>query len=78
VAWKVFSSGSSFFNAATATRAHHRARGSRQRAAGVTLRYSYEVRKEEEYFDDIRDEKFPKDMLDLAKHIDTYLDQRMQ
>ena len=36
---------------------------------GVTLRYPYEVRKEEEYFDDIPDEKVPKDMLDLAKHI---------
>jgi DNA end-binding protein Ku len=36
---------------------------------GVTLRYPYEVRKEEEYFDDIPAEKVPKDMLDLAKHI---------
>src|ERR1700716_1217531 len=36
---------------------------------GVTLRYPYEVRKEEEYFDDIPDEKIPKDMLDLASHI---------
>jgi DNA end-binding protein Ku len=36
---------------------------------GVTLRYPYEVRKEEEYFNDIPDEKLPKDMLDLAKHI---------
>jgi DNA end-binding protein Ku len=36
---------------------------------GVTLRYPYEVRKEEEYFDDIPDEKLPKDMLELAKHI---------
>jgi DNA end-binding protein Ku len=36
---------------------------------GVTLRYPYEVRKEEDYFDDIPDEKLPKDMLDLAKHI---------
>ena len=36
---------------------------------GVTLRYPYEVRKEEEYFDDIPDEKVPKDMLELAKHI---------
>jgi len=36
---------------------------------GVTLRYPYEVRKEKEYFDDIPDEKLPKDMLDLAKHI---------
>ena len=36
---------------------------------GVTLRYPYEVRKEDEYFDDIPDEKIPKDMLELASHI---------
>jgi Ku protein len=36
---------------------------------GVTLRYPYEVRKEDDYFDDIKDEKIPKDMLDLAAHI---------
>ena len=36
---------------------------------GITLRYPYEVRKEEDYFDDIEDEKLPKDMLDLAAHI---------
>ncbi len=36
---------------------------------GVTLRYPYEVRPEEEYFGDIKDEKIPKDMLDLARHI---------
>ena len=36
---------------------------------GMTLRYPYEVRKEEEYFDDIPDEKVPKDMLELATHI---------
>jgi DNA end-binding protein Ku len=36
---------------------------------GVTLRYPYEVRNEAEYFDDIEDEKVPKDMLDLASHI---------
>jgi DNA end-binding protein Ku len=36
---------------------------------GTTLRYPYEVRKENEYFDDIPDEKIPKDMLDLASHI---------
>ena len=36
---------------------------------GVTLRYPYEVRKEAEYFDDIPDERIPKDMLDLASHI---------
>jgi DNA end-binding protein Ku len=28
---------------------------------GVTLRYPYEVRKEDEYFDEIEDEKIPKD-----------------
>src|SRR5258707_6199538 len=36
---------------------------------GVTLRYPYEVRKEDEYFDEIEDEKIPKDMADLAAHI---------
>jgi DNA end-binding protein Ku len=36
---------------------------------GLTLRYPYEVRKQGEYFDDIKDEKVPKDMLDLALHI---------
>jgi DNA end-binding protein Ku len=36
---------------------------------GVTLRYPYEVRKPEDYFDDIPDEKVTKDMLDLARHI---------
>src|SRR5258708_720029 len=36
---------------------------------GVTLRYPYEVRAEAEYFDDIPDEKTPKDMLELASHI---------
>jgi DNA end-binding protein Ku len=36
---------------------------------GITLRYPYEVRKEDEYFDDIADEKIPKDMLELASHI---------
>lgn len=36
---------------------------------GVTLRYPYEVREEADYFDDIEDEKVPKDMLDLAMHI---------
>jgi DNA end-binding protein Ku len=32
------------------------------------LRYPYEVRSENEYFDDIQDVKVTKDMLDLAKH----------
>jgi DNA end-binding protein Ku len=36
---------------------------------GMTLRYPYEVRKEGEYFEDIPDEKIPKDMLELASHI---------
>jgi DNA end-binding protein Ku len=36
---------------------------------GVTLRYPYEIRKKADYFDDIPDEKIPKDMLDLAGHI---------
>jgi len=36
---------------------------------GVTLRYPYEVRQEDEYFEDIESEKVPKDMLDLATHI---------
>ncbi len=36
---------------------------------GVTLRYPYEVRDQKEYFDEIADEKVPKDMLDLAMHI---------
>ena len=36
---------------------------------GITLRYPYEVRKEADYFDDIPDEKIPKDMLELASHI---------
>jgi DNA end-binding protein Ku len=36
---------------------------------GVTLRYLYEVRNEKDYFDDIEDEKVPKDMLELASHI---------
>ena len=36
---------------------------------GVTLRYPYEVRKEEDYFDEIPDVNVPKDMLELATHI---------
>jgi DNA end-binding protein Ku len=36
---------------------------------GTLLRYPYEVRSEEEYFDEIQDVKVAKDMLDLAKHI---------
>jgi DNA end-binding protein Ku len=36
---------------------------------GTLLRYPYEVRNEQEYFDDIQSVKVTKDMLDLAKHI---------
>jgi DNA end-binding protein Ku len=36
---------------------------------GMTLRYPYEVRGEDEYFDAIEDQKIPKDMIDLAIHI---------
>src|SRR5947199_5629567 len=36
---------------------------------GTLLRYPYEVRLAEEYFDEIQDVKVTKDMLDLAKHI---------
>lgn len=37
--------------------------------AGLLLRYPYEVRAASDYFDDIKDVKITKDMLDLAKHI---------
>src|SRR5437667_5490925 len=36
---------------------------------GITPRHPYEVRKEQQYFDEIEDEKIPKDMLELATHI---------
>jgi DNA end-binding protein Ku len=36
---------------------------------GVTLRYPYEVRDLAAYFESIKEEKIPKDMLDLALHI---------
>ena len=36
---------------------------------GTLLRYPYEVRSEEDYFDEIQDVKVTKDMLDLARHI---------
>jgi DNA end-binding protein Ku len=36
---------------------------------GMLLRYPYEIRDENEYFDDIQDVKVTKEMLDLAKHI---------
>src|SRR3954453_15350810 len=35
---------------------------------GTLLRYPYEVRAEQEYFDEIQDVKVTKDMLDLARH----------
>jgi DNA end-binding protein Ku len=36
---------------------------------GTLLRYPYEVRSEQEYFEEIQDVKVTNDMLDLAKHI---------
>jgi DNA end-binding protein Ku len=36
---------------------------------GTLLRYPYEVRSEQDYFDGIQDVKVTKDMLDLARHI---------
>jgi DNA end-binding protein Ku len=36
---------------------------------GMLLHYPYEVRKPEDYYGDIPDEKAPKEMLDLAAHI---------
>lgn len=36
---------------------------------GTLLRCPYEVRSEDEYFDDIQDVKVTKEMLDLAQHI---------
>jgi DNA end-binding protein Ku len=36
---------------------------------GFTLRYPYEVRKDKDFFEDIPDEKLPKDMVELATHI---------
>jgi DNA end-binding protein Ku len=36
---------------------------------GMTLRYPYEVRDEQPYFEDIAELKLPKDMMDLASHI---------
>jgi DNA end-binding protein Ku len=35
---------------------------------GVTLRYPYEVRNEEDYFGDLPDEKVTKEMLDHGEH----------
>ena len=36
---------------------------------GITLRYPYEVRDDQEYFDDIKNPKISKDMIELASHI---------
>jgi DNA end-binding protein Ku len=36
---------------------------------GTTLRYPYELRDEDEYFDDIKSPKVSKDMIELAGHI---------
>jgi DNA end-binding protein Ku len=36
---------------------------------GITLRFPYEIRNEEEYFGDIMDARIPKDILELAIHI---------
>jgi DNA end-binding protein Ku len=36
---------------------------------GMLLRYPYEIRDENEYFDEIQDVKVTKEMLDLARHI---------
>ena len=36
---------------------------------GTTLRYPYELRDEDEYFDDIKNQKISKDMIELAGHI---------
>jgi DNA end-binding protein Ku len=36
---------------------------------GTTLRYPYELRDEDDYFDDIKNPKISKDMVELASHI---------
>jgi DNA end-binding protein Ku len=36
---------------------------------GMTLRYPYEIRSEEDFFGDLPEQKVPKEMLDLATHI---------
>jgi DNA end-binding protein Ku len=36
---------------------------------GITLRYPYEVRDEDDYFSDIKNPKISKDMVELASHI---------
>jgi DNA end-binding protein Ku len=41
----------------------------REHIIALELRYPYEIRQPEQYFEDIPDEKIPKDMLELASHI---------
>src|SRR6201999_1298277 len=36
---------------------------------GTTLRFAYELRDEDDYFDDIKNPKISKDMIELAGHI---------
>src|SRR6202008_2472405 len=36
---------------------------------GITLRYPYELRDEDDYFDDIPSARVSKDMVDLAEHL---------
>jgi DNA end-binding protein Ku len=36
---------------------------------GITLRYPYELRDEDEYFEDIKNPKISRDMIELASHI---------
>src|SRR5436309_14799454 len=36
---------------------------------GTTLRYPYELRDEDDYFDDIKNPKIFRDMIELASHI---------
>lgn len=36
---------------------------------GTTLRYPYELRDEDDYFDDIPSARVSKDMVDLAEHL---------
>src|SRR6201984_127789 len=45
---------------------------------GTLLRYPYEVRDPQEYFDEIEDVKVTKDMLDLAKHIVNQMSGRLE
>jgi DNA end-binding protein Ku len=52
------------------TREHVIALDAREKGMlGITLRYPYEIRAQSDYFDEIPNEKIPKDMLELAAHI---------